>query len=223
MRPKRNGLGLKRLALLTVAACLGTAVAQRPVTVSGTIPNPTAKSGTIVAWAGYFDMSPTGAIAFGEVTADGNFSFDLPGQIRGDVLHPVEAKNICQAGGQDLVMEPRSTTHVLVNTLMAFDTSSTPVLATLASSRDLLQRLSNDKADVGAADALGYYFYVDRAIRIRGSCVSADGLSVTYDVNAAVGWNLLAYTFEEQGGVVTGKIATVRSFPPQLGWVSSVE
>lgn len=223
MRPKRTELGLKRLALLALVACLGAAAAQRPVTVSGTIPNPTNKSGTIVAWAGYFDMSPTGAISFGEVTADGSFSLDLPGQLRGDVLHPVEAKNICQAGGQDLVMEPSSTTHVLVNTLMAFDTSSTPVVAMLASSQDLLERLGANKGDARASDALGYYFYVDRAVRIRGSCVSADGMSVTYDVNAAAGWNLLAYTFEELAGTVTGRIATVRSFPPQLGWVSSVE
>ncbi len=226
MRFEGKARGRKRRQVLALVACLGllgAAAAQRPVTLSGTIVNPTGKSGTVVAWAGYFNMSPSGAVAFGEVLADGSFKFDLPAQLRGDVLHPIEAKNVCQSGGQDLRMQPSSALHILVNTLMAFDTTSTPVVAMLASSKDLLDRLAVDKHDVKPGDALGYYLYSYEPLTISGSCESADGLNVTYDVRASKGWNLISYTFEEQGGVVVGKFQTVRSLPAALTWVSLVD
>ncbi len=218
--------GYRRRALIITVACLGlvgAAAAQRPVTLSGNIFNPTGKSGTVVAWAGYFNMSVSGAVAFGEVAVDGSFKFDLPGELRGDVLQPLEAKNVCQTGGQDLRMQPTSALHILVNSLMAFDTSSTPVVAMLASSQDFLERLEVDKRDVHPGDALGYYLYSNEPLTISGTCVGADGLNVTYDVRASRGWNLISYTFEEQGGELVGKFQTVRSLPAVLTWISLVD
>jgi len=226
VRSEGKARGRNRRQVLTLLACLGllgVAAAQRPVTLSGTIVNPTGKSGTVVAWAGYFNMSPSGAVAFGEVLADGSFKFDLPAQLRGDVLHPLEAKELCQAGGQDLRMQPASALHILVNTLMAFDTTSTPVVAMLASSKDFLDRLTVDKHDVEPGDALGYYLYTFEPLTVSGSCESADGLNVTYDVRASKGWNLISYSFAEQGGAVVGKFQTVRNLPASLTWVSLVD
>ncbi|MBW7916856.1 MAG: hypothetical protein H3C53_09285 [Trueperaceae bacterium] len=211
-----------RWSAVAAVCLLGVALAQRPVVLSGNMTNPTEKSGTVVAWAGYFDMSPTGVIAFGEVTAAGDFAFELPRAVHGDVLHPVEAKNICQSGGQGLTVQPAGTTHVFVNTLMAFDLTATPVTAVLASSPEFLARLAADKRDLLPGDALGYYLYVERGLTLQGSCVSPDGVNVEYDVRAGAGWSRLAYTFDVVDGGVVGKIATVREFPPQVGWVSSV-
>lgn len=219
-----SALSWRRLALALVAGILtslGVAAAQRPVPVTGSIPNPTGKSGTVVAWAGYFDMSPTGAVSFGEVASDGAFSMDLPAQLRGDVLHPLEAKNLCQGGGQDLKLQPRGVTHVMVGTLMAFDTTRLPVTATLATSHDLLDRLAADKHDVRAGDALGYYFYAGSAMSATGSCMGADGLSIEFDLQASAGWNRVVYAFETRGDQVVGRFSTVRSFPADLTWIAT--
>lgn len=205
---------------LLVSLAVSVGAAQKPVVVSGSIPNPTGKSGTVVAWAGYFDMSPTGVIAYGEVLPSGAFSFELPKQVRGDVLHPVEAKNVCQSGGQAMTVNPSGTTHMLVNTLLAFDMTKDKVTAILASSDDLVARVSADKRDVRDGDALGYYLYAERPLTMKGNCVSADGIAVEYDVRASAGWNLLTYTFgTSTAGEVTGRIATVRAFPNGLAWV----
>jgi len=213
-----------RVMLVAAVVCLaGVAAAQRPVVLSGNMTNPTGKSGTVVAWAGYLDMSPTGVVAFGEVTPAGDFSFELPRELKGDVLHPVEAKNVCQSGGQGMTVQPSGTGHTLVNTLMAFDLTKTPVTAVLASSADFLERLAADKLDLRTGDAFGYYLYVEVALTMQGTCVSPDGVEVEYDVRAGAGWNLLAYTFTTVDGRPVGKVATVREFPAGVTWVSSVD
>lgn len=209
-------------ALAAVLALLGAAGAQRPVAVSGQIINPTGKDGTVVAWAGYINMSPSGVIAYGEVKVDGKFALELPGRVIGDVLRPIEVKNVCQTGGQDLKMQPGSTTHLLVNTVMAFDLTRTPVTAVLASSKAFLDRLAADKRDVEPGDALAYYLYVNDALSISGSCVNSDGFEVTYDVKAAQGWNLVLYSFEARGPDVVARFETVKRFPAGIDWVSLV-
>lgn len=209
-----------RTLALTVLLATAAAGAQRPLVVSGAIPNPTGKEATIVAWLGHLDVSASGVIAYGPISAAGAFEIELPGTVVGDALQTIELKKLCVSGGQEFQLSPTGVDHALVNTVAAFDMTKTPVSAILASSPDFVARLEADKTDVRVGDALGYYLYVSDRVTVRGTCVGADGLTVTYDLSASAGWNRLAYEFEAAGDGVRGVLRTVRDFPTGMSWVA---
>lgn len=218
----RRVRGLVRILTLIAATLPAVAFAQKPLALTGTIPNPTQREGTVVAWLGHIDVSASGVVAYGTVGVAGGFDIELPDKVSGEALQTIELKKLCVSGGQDFQLSPAGVTHALVNTVAAFDMTKTPVSAILASSDDLVRRLSVDKTDVRPGDALGYYLYVSDKVTVRGTCVGADGLEVTYELGANAGWNLVAYEFEAAGDGVRGVLRTVRSFPTGMGWVSLV-
>ncbi len=209
-----------RTLALTAALFSMAAGAQRPLALSGNVPNPTGKAGTIVAWLSHLDVSASGVIAFGPISATGEFQIELPGSVTGDALQSLELKKLCVSGGQGFQLSPAGVDHALVNTVAAFDMTKTPVSAILASSADFVTRLEADKSDVRVGDALGYYLYVSERVTVRGTCVGADGQEVTYDLSAGAGWNRLAYEFEAAGDGVRGVLRTVREFPAGMSWVA---
>lgn len=220
MREPRNKLiSLATLGLVALCALSATAGAQRPLAIGGTIPNPTGKSGTVVAWLSHLGASANGVIAFGEVTAAGDFSMELPAKLVGDALQSIEMKKLCIAGGQEMQLSTSAAEHALVSTVAAFDMTKTPVSAVLANSADMVARLEASKADVRPGDALGYYLYASQNVTIRGSCMSPDGLPVTYDVAATAGWNRVVYAIEAEGEGVHAVMRSVRDFPADMAWV----
>src|SRR5690606_29245824 len=116
---------LGRRAALAVAVLLLASIgfAQRPVPLSGVIVNPTGAEGTISAWGGYLDAGAQSTVALGTVAPDGAFTLELPGTIAPTALGEVDITGLCVGGGGDMTVTPARFGHMVVNFLLAFETS----------------------------------------------------------------------------------------------------
>lgn len=210
------------VALLLCLAFASTAHAQRPLTLRGTIVNPTGADGTIAAWGGYLDAGLQSTVGLGTVAADGSFTLDLPGAIADGALGYVDVTGLCLRGGQDMRVTPARFGHMVVNYLLAFETSE-PVGAMLASSDEAIARLAAAERAPQAGDYLVYFLYVPDPVRIEGACVGNDDTPVRYDVNARTGWNTVLVTYETADGALRAVLTSVDAVPADAAWRSLVD
>lgn len=216
MKPVRCRMGI--FTLFLALAALG--MAQQPLTLSGTIANPTGERVSITAWGGYFDEAPAGSIASGTVEADGSFSLELPATLSSDNLQEADINGLCSDGGSEVRVTPESFPHAIVNFLLAYETT-TPIGAMLASSTEAVTRWTAEPPMPQAGDFLVYILYVPSEVSVQGHCIGSDGTPMTYDLNASAGWSYVQLTFEQADGAVVAR--TVKELPEGAAWQSPSE
>ncbi|MFO7546962.1 MAG: hypothetical protein R6W77_15835 [Trueperaceae bacterium] len=213
----------QRATMVGAALCLASfAFAQRPLPLSGIIVNPTGAEGTIAAWGGYIDAGAQSTVALGTVRPDGAFTLELPGTISPAALGEADVTSLCVGGGADMTVTPARFGHMLVNFLLAFETSE-PVGAMMVSSDEALERLASEDRAPQEGDYLVYFLYVTETVRVEGACVGPSQEPVRYDVRARPGWNTLLMTYETVEGGVRAVMSSVDQVPDGAAWRSLVD
>ena len=218
----RQALGRRAALAFAVLLLASIGFAQRPLPLSGVIVNPTGAEGTISAWGGYLDAGAQSTVALGTVAPDGAFTLELPGTIAPTALGEVDVTGLCVGGGGDMTVTPARFGHMVVNFLLAFETSE-PVGAMLASSDDTLKRLSGEGRAPQIGDYLVYFLYVTETVRVEGACVGPNQEPVRYDLRAGPGWNTLLLTYETVDGGVRAVLSSVDRVPEGAAWRSLVD
>lgn len=207
--------------IVGLLSCLTSfASAQRPLPLSGVIVNPTGAVGTIAAWGGYIDAGPQSTVALGTVEPDGAFALELPGTISPAALGEADVTSLCVGGGADVTITPARFGHMMVNFLLAFETSE-PVGAMLASSDEAIQRLAGEERTPAEGDYLVYFLYVTETVRVEGACIGPNEEPVRYDMHARPGWNTLVMTYETVDGGLRAVLSSVDQVPADAQWRSN--